>query len=56
MICIAGFGESKAEAIRVAVKESSFRIPVALAIRATRRALVPVDARAARLLPGDRVL
>lgn len=54
MVCIAGFGES--EAVRAAAKESSVRIPVPPAIRAARRALVPADPHAARLLRGDRVL
>jgi 6-phosphogluconolactonase len=52
VICVAGFGDSKAEAIRAAVKELDSQIPVALATRAARRALILVDPRAARLLRG----
>jgi 6-phosphogluconolactonase len=49
-ICIAGFGASKAQAIRAAVEEPDSQIPAALAVRAARRALVLVDAQAAGLL------
>jgi len=49
-ICVAGFGESKAEAIREAVEEPDSQIPVALAVRAAQRALVLVDPAAAGLL------
>jgi 6-phosphogluconolactonase len=52
-VCVAGFGDSKAEAIRAAVEEPDSQIPVALAIRAARRALVLVDPAAACLLRGD---
>jgi len=49
-ICVAGFGDSKAEAIREAVEGPDSQIPVALAVRAARRALVLVDPAAAGLL------
>jgi 6-phosphogluconolactonase len=49
-VCVAGFGDSKAEAIRAAVKEPDSQIPVALAIRAAKHALVLVDPAAAGLL------
>lgn len=49
-IVVAGFGESKAAAIRDAVEKPDSEIPVALAIRAARRAVVLVDAAAAGLL------
>jgi 6-phosphogluconolactonase len=49
-ICVAGFGASKAEAIREAVERPESQIPVALAIRAARRTLVLVDPQAADLL------
>ena len=51
-ICVAGFGDSKAEAIRAAVNDPDSRIPVALAIRAARRAFILVDQAAAALLHG----
>ena len=49
-ICVAGFGDSKAAAIREAVEAPDSQIPVALALRAARRALVLVDPAAASLL------
>jgi 6-phosphogluconolactonase len=49
-ICVAGFGASKAEAIREAVERPESQLPVALAIRAARRALILVDPLAAGLL------
>jgi 6-phosphogluconolactonase len=49
-ICVAGFGDSKAAAIREAVEAPDSQIPVALALRAARRALVLVDPAAAGLL------
>jgi 6-phosphogluconolactonase len=49
-ICVAGFGASKAEAIREAMERPESQIPVALAIRAARRALILVDPPAAGLL------
>jgi 6-phosphogluconolactonase len=52
--CVAGFGTTKAEAIRQAVDEPSSRLPVALAIRAAQHALVLVDPEAAGLLRQDR--
>jgi 6-phosphogluconolactonase len=50
MICVAGFGDSKAAAIRAAVEAPDSQIPVALALRAARRALILVDPAAAGLL------
>ena len=49
-ICVAGFGDSKAAAIREAVEAPDSQIPVALALRAARRALILVDPPAAGLL------
>jgi 6-phosphogluconolactonase len=49
-ICVAGFGDSKAAAIREAVEAPDSQIPVALVVRAARRALVLVDPAAAGLL------
>jgi 6-phosphogluconolactonase len=49
-ICVAGFGGSKAEAIREAVEEPDSQMPVAMALRGARRALVLVDPAAASLL------
>ena len=49
-ICVAGFGDSKAQAIRAAVEEPDSQIPVALVVRAARRALLLVDPAAAGLL------
>ncbi len=49
-ICIAGFGESKAHAIREAVERPDSEMPVALALRAAQQALVLVDPAAASLL------
>ncbi|HQR65870.1 MAG TPA: 6-phosphogluconolactonase, partial [Thermoanaerobaculia bacterium] len=46
-VCIAGFGASKAEAIRAAVEDPASRLPVALAARAAARVFVFVDAGAA---------
>jgi 6-phosphogluconolactonase len=50
MICVAGFGDSKAQAIRATVEEPDSQMPVALAVRATPRALILVDPAAAGLL------
>jgi 6-phosphogluconolactonase len=47
MLCISGFGESKAEAIRIALEDAESRTPVALALRGTQRALVLLDPAAA---------
>ena len=52
--CVAGFGAAKAEAIRQAMDDPRSRLPVALAVRAARRALLLVDAGAAGRLRGDR--
>lgn len=49
-ICVAGFGDSKAEAIRQAVEVPDSQIPVALALRAARHAYLLVDRAAANLL------
>lgn len=49
-LCVAGFGDAKAEAIRQAVEEPDSQVPAALAVRAARRAFVLVDQGAARLL------
>jgi len=49
-ICIAGFGDSKAAAIRAALEDPDSQIPVALAIRAAQRAVVLIDPPAASLL------
>lgn len=53
MVCVAGFGASKAAAIRAAVEEADSQIPVALALRAAPRALVLVDPAAASSLRRD---
>ena len=53
MICVAGFGDSKAAAIRAALEAPDSQIPVALAVRAAQRALVLVDPAAAGLLRRD---
>jgi 6-phosphogluconolactonase len=49
-IFVAGFGDSKAEAIRQALEDTESRLPVALVLRAAQRGLVLVDAAAARRL------
>jgi 6-phosphogluconolactonase len=49
-ICVAGFGESKAEAIRAALEDSASQIPAALALRAAQRGLVLADPAAASRL------
>jgi 6-phosphogluconolactonase len=49
-ICVAGFGASKSQAIQEAVERPESQIPVALALRAARRALILVDPQAAGLL------
>jgi len=49
-ICIAGFGDSKAAAIRAALEDPDSQLPVAMAIRAARHAIVLLDPPAARLL------
>jgi 6-phosphogluconolactonase len=49
-ICVAGFGDSKATAIRATLQSADSQIPVALAIRAARRAFVLLDPAAAGLL------
>jgi 6-phosphogluconolactonase/glucosamine-6-phosphate isomerase/deaminase len=46
-ICVAGFGDSKATAIHEAVDVPDSQIPVALALRGARRALVLADPAAA---------
>lgn len=53
LLCVAAFGESKAEAIRAALEDPQSKIPVALALRAAPRALVLVDAAAASLLKHE---
>jgi 6-phosphogluconolactonase len=53
-IVVAGFGASKAEAIRDAVAGEDSQIPVALAVRRASRALVLVDPPAAALIPPPR--
>jgi len=50
MLCVAGFGDSKAEAIRAALEDAESQLPVALALRAAQRALVLADPAAASLL------
>jgi 6-phosphogluconolactonase len=49
-ICVAGFGDSKAEAIREAIEDPASQIPVALALRTAPRALVLADPAAASRL------
>jgi 6-phosphogluconolactonase len=51
-VCVAGFGDSKAEAIRAALEDTESQIPVALALRAAHHALVLVDPAAASALRG----
>ncbi len=50
MVCVAGFGDSKAVAIHEAVDVVDSQLPVALALRASRRGLVLVDPAAGALL------
>jgi len=49
-ICVVGFGDSKAAAIRAALEDPDSQIPLALAIRAAQRAVVLIDPPAASLL------
>jgi len=49
-ICIAGFGDSKAAAVRAALEDPGSQLPVALALRAAQRAIVLLDPAAASLL------
>jgi len=49
-ICVAGFGESKAAAIRAALEDPDSQIPAALAIRTAQHAIVLIDPPAASLL------
>jgi 6-phosphogluconolactonase len=49
-ICVAGFGESKAEAIQDALEDAASQIPVALALRAAQRGVVLADPAAASRL------
>jgi 6-phosphogluconolactonase len=49
-ICVAGFGDAKAAAVRAAVEEPDSEIPVALVVRAARRTVILVDPAAASLL------
>jgi 6-phosphogluconolactonase len=49
-IYVAGFGDSKAQAIRAAVEDATSEIPVAMAVRAARQAFILVDSAAASLL------
>ena len=53
-VCVAGFGDSKAAAIRAAVEGSDPALPVARAVRAARRALVLADPEAASALGMPR--
>lgn len=48
MVCVAGFGDSKAAAIAEALDVPDSQLPVALALRAAPRALVLVDPAAAK--------
>jgi 6-phosphogluconolactonase len=52
MVCVAGFGAPKANVIRDALQDPRSQLPVALALRGARRALVLTDAPAAALLRG----
>jgi 6-phosphogluconolactonase len=52
--CVAGFGDTKAQAIRAAVEDADAQIPAALALRAARRGLVLVDPAAAGSLRKER--
>jgi 6-phosphogluconolactonase len=54
VVCVAGFGDSKAEAIRAAVEDPESQLPVARALRAARRSLVLVDPQAAGALRPPR--
>ncbi len=49
-VCVAGFGDSKAEAIRAAIEDPASQLPVARALRAARHAFVLVDPGAAGAL------
>jgi len=49
-ICVVGFGDSKAAAIRAALEDPDSQIPVAMAIRSARHAIVLIDPPAASLL------
>src|SRR5262249_16331265 len=49
-ICVAGFGDSKAAAIRDALERPDSQIPGAVAIRSAARALVLIEPAAAGLL------
>jgi len=49
-ICIAGFGDTKAQAIRAVVEEPDSQLPAALAARAAASVIVLVDPAAASLV------
>jgi len=51
--CVVGFGAPKAAAIRDALENPDSSVPVALALRAARHAIVLVDPPAANLLRKD---
>jgi 6-phosphogluconolactonase len=46
-LCVAAFGRAKAAAIAAALEDDSSRLPVALALRGARRAVVMLDREAA---------
>ncbi len=49
-VCVAGFGDSKAESIRAVIEDPDSQLPAALAVRAAPHAVVLVDPAAASLL------
>jgi 6-phosphogluconolactonase len=53
-VTVAAFGAAKAAVIREAVEDPASMLPVALALRESRRALLLLDPPAARLLAPDR--
>jgi 6-phosphogluconolactonase/glucosamine-6-phosphate isomerase/deaminase len=52
LVVVAAFGEAKAQAVRNALVDPESPLPLALALRGARRALVLLDAGAASLVSG----
>src|SRR5262249_33608087 len=48
LLVVGAFGRSKEEPVREALRDPASGLPVALAVRAARRALFPLDTDAAR--------
>jgi 6-phosphogluconolactonase len=50
VVCLAAFGEAKAEALRAALEDPASALPIAQVMRAARRGVILADPAAGRLL------